>query len=212
MPLQYPSYLLKLQDSALATIDEHSYIKAHNRYYWIAGLGYSCVRISELFLMDSPFPSLPESTIVSHQLPAVSFDIDPKLCLGIEHYIYLHVQRDDIFILALGIFLWSNGPISPLASELEFILRVLQMLPQSQIQELRLDCNFQTIMDVSTDLYLFQCLALAELSSYDDPSLHFNLLIDSFSFQRLLVASLCTEMSEIPLVIDSVIFWQTSQI
>ncbi|EXX77879.1 uncharacterized protein OCT59_022500 [Rhizophagus irregularis] len=41
MPLQYPSYLLKLQDSALVTIDEHSYIKARNRYYWIAGLGES---------------------------------------------------------------------------------------------------------------------------------------------------------------------------
>ncbi|PKK77393.1 hypothetical protein RhiirC2_771392 [Rhizophagus irregularis] len=182
MPLQYPSHLLKLQDSALATIDEHSYIKAHNRYYWIAGLGES----------DSM--------------------IFKRVFYTVDVYGTQIVQRDDIFILALGIFLWSNGPISPLASELEFILRVLQMLPQSQIQELRLDCNFQTIMDVSTDLYLFQCLALAELSSYDDPSLHFNLLIDSFSFQRLLVASLCTEMSEIPLVIDSVIFWQTSQI
>ncbi|CAB4486396.1 unnamed protein product [Rhizophagus irregularis] len=92
MPLQYPSYLLKLQDSALVTIDEHSYIKARNRYYWIAGLGYSYVRIPELFLMDSSFPSLSKSTIVSHQLPAISFDIDPKLCLGIEHYIYLHAK------------------------------------------------------------------------------------------------------------------------
>lgn len=79
----------------------------------------------------------------------------------------------------------------------------------SQIQELRLDCNFQTIIDVSTDLYLFRCLVLAEPLSYDDLSLPFNLLIDSFSFQRLLVTSLCTE---IPLIIDSVIFWQTSQI
>ncbi|PKC07662.1 hypothetical protein RhiirA5_417937 [Rhizophagus irregularis] len=162
MPLQYPSYLLKLQDSALVTIDEHSYIKARNRYYWIAGLGesdsmifkcvfytvdvygtqivyflhwiisssnrclqlfhisscidstcnninlflspfllcsffkillgYSYVRIPELFLMDSSFPSLSKSTIVSYQLPAISFDIDSKLCLGIEHYIYLHAK------------------------------------------------------------------------------------------------------------------------
>ena len=39
--IQYPSHLLKLQDSALATIDEVSHIKAHNRYYWIAGLDSS---------------------------------------------------------------------------------------------------------------------------------------------------------------------------
>ncbi|PKY60691.1 hypothetical protein RhiirA4_484665 [Rhizophagus irregularis] len=37
----YPSYLMSLQGSALDIIDEHSRIKARNRYYWIAGLSGS---------------------------------------------------------------------------------------------------------------------------------------------------------------------------
>ncbi|CAB4469329.1 hypothetical protein RhiirA5_413169 [Rhizophagus irregularis] len=36
--VQYPSYLLKLQDSALATIDEHFHLEARNQYYWIVEL------------------------------------------------------------------------------------------------------------------------------------------------------------------------------
>ncbi|PKY57188.1 hypothetical protein RhiirA4_478087 [Rhizophagus irregularis] len=38
IPIQYPSFVLMLQNTALATIDEQSHIKARNRYYWIAGL------------------------------------------------------------------------------------------------------------------------------------------------------------------------------
>ncbi|EXX59881.1 uncharacterized protein OCT59_007305 [Rhizophagus irregularis] len=41
VPLVYPPHFLNLQDSALATIDEHSRLKARNRYYWIAGLDAS---------------------------------------------------------------------------------------------------------------------------------------------------------------------------
>ncbi|CAB4397627.1 unnamed protein product [Rhizophagus irregularis] len=41
VPLVYPPYFLNLQDSALATIDQHSHLKAHNRYYWIARLDTS---------------------------------------------------------------------------------------------------------------------------------------------------------------------------
>ncbi|PKK58514.1 hypothetical protein RhiirC2_796178 [Rhizophagus irregularis] len=62
----------------------------------------------------------------------------------------------------------------------------------SRIQELHFDCIFQTIIDVSTDLYFSQYLAFAELLSHDDPSPPFNLLIDFSSSQHLLVASLCT--------------------
>ncbi|PKY49958.1 hypothetical protein RhiirA4_466157, partial [Rhizophagus irregularis] len=42
------------------------------------------------------------------------------------------LQRDDDeFILATGSFLWTNGPVSPQASELGFILQVLCLLPDN---------------------------------------------------------------------------------
>ncbi|CAB4399254.1 unnamed protein product [Rhizophagus irregularis] len=41
VPLVYLPYFLNLQDSALATIDKYSRLKACNRYYWIAGLDAS---------------------------------------------------------------------------------------------------------------------------------------------------------------------------
>ncbi|PKY63249.1 hypothetical protein RhiirA4_491549, partial [Rhizophagus irregularis] len=42
------------------------------------------------------------------------------------------IQRDDdSFILESGSFLWTNGPISPQASELGFILQVLRLLPRN---------------------------------------------------------------------------------
>ncbi|PKY60472.1 hypothetical protein RhiirA4_484208, partial [Rhizophagus irregularis] len=112
-------------------------------------LGYSCVRIPELFLVDSSYPSLPTDAIVSHKLPDVLPYFDPDLRINTEQHIYLHarssipkpmssndiicgwVQRDDDLILSSGTFSWTDGPVSPQSSELGFILRVLQILPRS---------------------------------------------------------------------------------
>ncbi|CAB4431674.1 unnamed protein product [Rhizophagus irregularis] len=42
------------------------------------------------------------------------------------------IQRDDDdFILVSGSFLWTNGPVSPQASELGFIFQVLRLLPNN---------------------------------------------------------------------------------
>ncbi|CAB4407463.1 unnamed protein product [Rhizophagus irregularis] len=114
-------------------------------------LGYSLVRIPETFLVDFPYSTLPNNTIISPQLPVVLPDSELDICLGTEHHIYLHakcskphptssenvpcgwVQIDESLILASGVFSWSNGPTSPQASELGFILRVLRMLPQKSV-------------------------------------------------------------------------------
>ncbi|PKY61331.1 hypothetical protein RhiirA4_431746, partial [Rhizophagus irregularis] len=111
-------------------------------------LGYSCVRIPELFLVDSSYSSLPTDAMVSHKLPDVLPNFDPDLRINTEQHIYLHarssipkpmssndivcgwVQRDDDLILSSGSFSWTNGPVSPHSSELGYILRILQLLPR----------------------------------------------------------------------------------
>ncbi|PKY61362.1 hypothetical protein RhiirA4_486231 [Rhizophagus irregularis] len=259
--VSYPPYLVGLRGSALDTIDEHSQIKARNRYYWIAGLdgsdsmvfgrafytvdvhgtrivyfshwintssnrlnlspcpgcslhdlsvedgplrvrsvgsklshrscltflpsyrclqlfhmpvridstcnninlflspfllcsffkillGYSCVRIPEVFLVDSVIPPSLPTVATSHQLPAAPPTLTPEICLSSHIHIYIYadqrrnvvsphdgigcgwIQRDeDSFILASGSFLWTNGPVLPQALELGFILQVLRLLP-----------------------------------------------------------------------------------
>ncbi|PKY57036.1 hypothetical protein RhiirA4_477810 [Rhizophagus irregularis] len=111
--------------------------------------GYSCIRVPELFLVDSSSPSLPINAIVSPKLPDVPSIFDPDLCINTEQHLYLHarnsipipmsssdiicgwVQRDDDLILSSGTFSWTDGPDSPQSSELGFILRVLQILPRN---------------------------------------------------------------------------------
>ncbi|CAB4406050.1 unnamed protein product [Rhizophagus irregularis] len=111
-------------------------------------LGYSCVRIPELFLVDSCCPSLPSDAIVSRQLPDALPEFDPDLRVNTEQHIYLYaksslpkpmssndiicgwVQREDDLILSSGTFSWTDGPVSPQSTELGFILRVLQILPR----------------------------------------------------------------------------------
>ncbi|PKY54937.1 hypothetical protein RhiirA4_427137 [Rhizophagus irregularis] len=112
-------------------------------------LGYSCVRIPELFLVDSSSLSLPTEAIVSTELPGAPSTFNPELHVTMEQHIYLHakssvpkpmssndiicgwVQQDDDLILSSGTFSWTNGPISPQSTELGFILRTLQLLPRN---------------------------------------------------------------------------------
>ncbi|PKY49779.1 hypothetical protein RhiirA4_465896 [Rhizophagus irregularis] len=210
-----PPYFMSLQGSALDTINEHSQIKARNRYYWIAGLDgsdsmifgrvfytvdvhgtrivyfpielillpidppyllvkaalcmmcqlrmvlfkclqlfhmptrYSCVRVPELFLAAPGILSCTPTTVnVSSKLPTVTPTLNPDIHLCSHLHIYLYakihntvasspdsigcgwIQRDeDNLILVSGSFLWINGPLSPQASELGFILQVLRLLP-----------------------------------------------------------------------------------
>ncbi|CAB4413288.1 unnamed protein product [Rhizophagus irregularis] len=85
-------------------------------------LGYSCIRIPELFLVDSSSPSLPTNAIVFPKLPDVLSNFDPDLRINTEQHLYLHakssipkpvssndiicgwVQRDDDLILSSGTF------------------------------------------------------------------------------------------------------------
>ncbi|PKY62392.1 hypothetical protein RhiirA4_488792 [Rhizophagus irregularis] len=111
-------------------------------------LGYSCVRIPEVFLVDSAIPPFLPTVATSHQLPAAPPTLTPEICLSSHMHIYIYadqrrnvvsphdgigcswIQRDeDSFILASGSFLWTNGPLMPQALELGFILQVLRLLP-----------------------------------------------------------------------------------
>ncbi|CAB4409470.1 unnamed protein product [Rhizophagus irregularis] len=227
-------------------------------------LGYSCVRIPEVFLVDSVIPPLLSTAVeVSPQLPVAPPALTPEIHISSHLHIYIFakkykvnaplfdgiscgwIQRDeDAFILASGSFLWTHGPLSPQASELGFILQVLRLLPSkcsitfysslsysslytefcgssserrvrfshyllwmaihNQILASCLDCTFQIIKEVSTDAYLPRCITLAESLSPNDRSYSFNSLLDSPSFQHLLVVSLC---NGVPLVIDPVVYW-----
>ncbi|PKY60944.1 hypothetical protein RhiirA4_520509, partial [Rhizophagus irregularis] len=104
---------------------------------------YSCVRIPELFLVNLGIPSnVPTTVDVSPQLPAAPPTLIPAIHLCSHLHIYLHAKKpntvalssdsfgcgwiqrdDDSFILESGSFLWTDGPISPQASELGFILQ-----------------------------------------------------------------------------------------
>ncbi|CAB4422049.1 unnamed protein product [Rhizophagus irregularis] len=114
-------------------------------------LGYSCVRVPELFLVDPGIPSSVLTTVdVSLRLPIVPPTLFPEIHLCPHLYIYVYAEQykpntsssdsmgcgwlqrdDDEFILATGSFLWTNGPVSPQASELGFILQVLCLLPDN---------------------------------------------------------------------------------
>ncbi|CAB4405832.1 unnamed protein product [Rhizophagus irregularis] len=114
-------------------------------------LGYSCVRVPELFLVDPGIPSNEPTTVdVSPHLPIVSPAITPDIHLCSDLHIHLYAKKhktvasspdsigcgwiqrdDDAFILGSGSFLWTNGPISPQASELGFIFQVLRLLPSN---------------------------------------------------------------------------------
>ena len=56
-------------------------------------LGYSCVRVSDLFLVNISPSSLLNEARTSFQLPNVRFDTDLDLSLGTEHHIYIHAKR-----------------------------------------------------------------------------------------------------------------------
>ncbi|PKY44741.1 hypothetical protein RhiirA4_459130, partial [Rhizophagus irregularis] len=112
-------------------------------------LGYSCVRVPELFLVDPGIPSCVPTTVdVSPQLPTTPPTLIPDIHPCSHSHIYFYakkhksitsssdnvgcgwIQRDDDgFILASGSFVWTNGPISPQASELGFIFQFLRLLP-----------------------------------------------------------------------------------
>ncbi|PKY52857.1 hypothetical protein RhiirA4_425607 [Rhizophagus irregularis] len=117
--------------------------------YLPASSGYSCVRIPEVFLVDSVIPPLLSTAVeVSPQLPVAPPALTPEIHISSHLHIYIFakkykvnaplfdgiscgwIQRDeDAFILASGSFLWTHGPLSPQASELGFILQVLRLLP-----------------------------------------------------------------------------------
>ncbi|PKY57186.1 hypothetical protein RhiirA4_478085 [Rhizophagus irregularis] len=110
---------------------------------------YFCVRVPELFLVDSGIPSFVPTTVdVSPQLPTAPPALTPEIHISSHLHIYIYakkhkvnasssngigcgwIQRDeDTSILASGSFLWTNGPLSPQASELGFIFQVLRLLP-----------------------------------------------------------------------------------
>ncbi|PKY59321.1 hypothetical protein RhiirA4_481964, partial [Rhizophagus irregularis] len=114
-------------------------------------LGYSCVRVPELFLVNPGIPSnIPTSVAVSPHLPIAPPTLIPAIHLCSHLHIYLYAKKpktvasspdsiscgwiqrdDDSFILESGSFLWTNGPVSPQASELGFILQVLHLLPSN---------------------------------------------------------------------------------
>ncbi|CAB4432725.1 unnamed protein product [Rhizophagus irregularis] len=114
-------------------------------------LGYSCVRVPELFLVNPGIPSnVPTTVDVSPPLPTAPPTLIPAIHLCSHLHIYLYAKKhktaasssdsigcgwiqrdDDSFILESGSFLWTNGPISPQASELGFILQVLRLLPRN---------------------------------------------------------------------------------
>ncbi|CAB4413296.1 unnamed protein product [Rhizophagus irregularis] len=114
-------------------------------------LGYSCIRIPELFLVNPGVPSnIPTTVDVSPQLPTAPPTLIPAIHLCSHLHIYLYAKKhntvalssdsigcgwiqrdDDSFILESGSFLWTDGPISPQASELGFILQVLRLLPSN---------------------------------------------------------------------------------
>ncbi|PKY59943.1 hypothetical protein RhiirA4_430771 [Rhizophagus irregularis] len=114
-------------------------------------LGYSCVRVPELFLVNPGIPSnVPTTVDVSPPLPTAPPTLIPAIHLCSHLHIYLYAKKhntvasspasigcgwiqrdDDSFILESGSFLWTNGPISPQASELGFILLVLCLLPSN---------------------------------------------------------------------------------
>ncbi|CAB4420636.1 unnamed protein product [Rhizophagus irregularis] len=114
-------------------------------------LGYSRVRIPELFLVNPGTPSNILTTVdVSPHLPIAPPTLIPAIHLCSHLHIYLYAKKyntvasspasigcgwiqrdDDSFILESGSFLWTNGPLSPQASELGFILLVLCLLPSN---------------------------------------------------------------------------------
>ncbi|CAB4431599.1 unnamed protein product [Rhizophagus irregularis] len=116
-------------------------------------LGYSCVRVPELFLVNPGIPSnVPTTVDVSPHLPITPPTLIPEIHLCSHLHIHIHlyakkheatasssdsigcgwIQRDDDdFILVSDSFLWTNGPISSQASELGFIFQVLRLLPRN---------------------------------------------------------------------------------
>ncbi|PKY61797.1 hypothetical protein RhiirA4_487291, partial [Rhizophagus irregularis] len=112
---------------------------------------YSCVRVPELFLVDPGIPSnIPKTVDVSPQLPVTPPTLVPAIHLCSHLHIYIFAKKhkttassldnigcgwiqrdDDSFILESGSFMWTNGPVSPQASELGFILQVLLLLPSN---------------------------------------------------------------------------------
>ncbi|PKY55132.1 hypothetical protein RhiirA4_474391 [Rhizophagus irregularis] len=191
---------MSLQGSALNIIDEHSRIKARNRYYWIAGLDGSDSMIFGRTDNCKCFAKLQNSAASSS---------DSFGCGWIQ-------RDDDAFILASGSFLWTNGPISSQASELGFIFQVLRLLPNNCSINFYSTHLYATLYEdfsgssperrVSADPYLSRCSVLVDSLSSNDCSFSFNSLLDFPPFRRLLIVSLC---NGVLLVIDPVKYWRT---